>query len=447
MGQLLGPDFPTDIGLAVSGGGDSMAMLALAHNWARVWGVRLWVVTVDHGLRPESANEAAMVAREVRSLGHKHCILKWHWDEQGNVQARARAARLALIDQWRGLLEHVLFAHTADDVAETFLMRLARQAGVEGLSEMQRARVIDLKGGARLTRELYEGDLPQQFESGKGTMIRPARYMLHRPCLDMTRQELRHYARTLQVPWVEDPSNADPRFDRVRMREILPALEAGGLSRAALVGAARHMRRAADALKARAVSIWTQIGREGRSGRWPTGELLLDRTGFEAVERDTQMRLLSYALSYISSQAYRPREEPLEDLLDRLLGGGKGTLHGCAAHMEGDQLRLFREYAALKAQNIVCEPGGRISLWDGRWQMRGAEGTIIRALGEDGWAQINRDRLDAEAPPFASARSLPSLWHEDRLLACDPLGVGQGATRLRPMGNEMMSFAKFLLSH
>ena len=80
MGQLLGPDFPKDIALAVSGGGDSMAMLVLAHDWARVWGVGLWVVTVDHGLRAESGAEAIMVADECAALDHPHATLRWHWD-------------------------------------------------------------------------------------------------------------------------------------------------------------------------------------------------------------------------------------------------------------------------------------------------------------------------------------------------------------------------------
>ena len=98
MGQCLGPDFPTDIGLAVSGGGDSMAMLHLAAGWARVYGVRLRVVTVDHGLRAESAAEAAMVAEEARSLGLPHSTLRWTgWDGQGNLQDAARAARRDLI--------------------------------------------------------------------------------------------------------------------------------------------------------------------------------------------------------------------------------------------------------------------------------------------------------------------------------------------------------------
>ena len=107
MGQLIGPDFPKQIGLAVSGGGDSMAMLGLAHAWARVWGVGLHVATVDHGLRPESADEAALVARECATLGHSHSTLKWTWDGQGNVQDQARRARLRLLGAWCDGFSHV----------------------------------------------------------------------------------------------------------------------------------------------------------------------------------------------------------------------------------------------------------------------------------------------------------------------------------------------------
>ena len=101
MGRLLGPDFPTDIGLAVSGGGDSMAMLYLAHNWTHQYGVRLWIATVDHGLRAESPAEARMVVEECKALGWSHATLQWTWDRQGNVEAARHAHH-----PWLGIMWH-----------------------------------------------------------------------------------------------------------------------------------------------------------------------------------------------------------------------------------------------------------------------------------------------------------------------------------------------------
>lgn len=448
MGALIGPDFPADIGLAVSGGGDSMAMLYLAHNWTRVWGVRLWVCTVDHGLRPDSADEAALVAEDCRALGWPHATLRWHWDGQGNLMEAAREGRLQLIDRWRGRLRHVLMAHTRDDLAETFLMRLARGSGVEGLSAMAASRPVRRDALRPLAEAEVDGALPPRGERIADGPGRPDPFELVRPCLGMTRAELRHYLTVLKGRWVEDPSNDDPAYDRVRIRQALPRLAELGLTVDVLADTADRMARARDALARRALSVWNEIGQEGRVGYIPTGEILFDRTGFEAVERDTQMRLLAAALQWVATADYRPRAEPLEDLMDRLLGGGGGTLHGCEARMERDGLRVFREF---KAVAEVTVPHATNELWDGRWRVfaaawRESDGVEIRALGDTGWMQVP-DKPEG-CPPHHSARSLPALWQGERLLACDAMGVGPGATtHLWPMGQELHGFKAFLMSH
>jgi len=171
--------------LAVSGGPDSMALLDLVR---RSWAGTVMVATIDHGLRPESRDEAAMVARHCAELGVSHAILRPATAIQGSVQAVARAARYALLEAHAAATAaaFIVTAHHADDQLETMLMRLARGSGVSGLAGI-RAR--------------------------NGRIIRPL--------LGFRKAELVDHCRSAGIPFVDDPSNANPDFDRVRMREAL----------------------------------------------------------------------------------------------------------------------------------------------------------------------------------------------------------------------------------
>ena len=441
MGQFLGPDFRTDIALAVSGGGDSMAMLGLAHNWARVWGVRLWVVTVDHGLRAASASEAEMVARECAALGHPHATLRWTWDGTGNVMDAARRARLELIDRWRLGLEHVLFAHTADDVAETFLMRLARGSGVDGLSAMQPARSV-MPHGRSLKRalEAHECDqtetppIPKRRVAGVPAYSR--NFQVLRPCLDMSRAELRHYARTLQIPWVEDPTNEDPKYDRSRARKMLAELADLGIAPADLKATAERMGRASLALRKRAEQVAREICSETQHGL-----VAFDRTEFEATERDTQLRLLAGALMWVSNAPYKPRADSLEGLLDRLLGGGAGTLSGAKAETGRARLFIYREFTTVSRIADIYRV--QEQLWDGRLRLIGVRKNKrpleIRALGE---AVSTCDTWRDSGLPRAALMASPAIFDGETLIAAPILGVN-------PAWHAFVDipFRKFLLSH
>ncbi|THH37492.1 tRNA lysidine(34) synthetase TilS [Aliishimia ponticola] len=404
MGQLLGPDFPDHIALAVSGGGDSMAMLALAQNWAHRWGVAFSVVTVDHGLRPESADEARMVGAFCAQIERPHTVLEWRWDGTGNLQDAARRARLDLIDGWRGPIQTVLMAHTSDDVAETFLLRLARGSGVEGLSAMAPMRRA-----------------PQGFH-------------ILRPCLGMSRAELRHYARVLQVPWADDPSNEDAKYDRSRARALLDRLDVLGLSRDDILATAGRMRRAAVALNARMMSVAEEVVTER------AGALLLDRTGFDRVERDTQLRLLAAACMWVSGAEYRPRASGLEGLLDRLTSGGAGTLIGAQIESRANDYVVFREPAAVRD---LRAPVGQ--LWDRRWAvsapdaLAAAQGLEIRALGD---AISDCPDWRETGLPRAAIIASPAIWQGAELV-CAPLAMAKADWAAR----IVTPFATWALSH
>ncbi|WP_420380548.1 tRNA lysidine(34) synthetase TilS [Marivita sp.] len=436
MGQLLGPEFPSEIGLAVSGGGDSMAMLYLAHNWTHTYGVRLWVVTIDHGLRPESAHEADMVARECTALGWPHATVRWHWDGAGNVQASARDARLSLIDRWRGDLRHVLFAHTQDDQAETVLMRLMRGSGVDGLSGMSAARyvapyAVDVPV---LSADQMTGDAPSRLNVRSG-------YQVLRPCLDMERRELRHYLTVLKGRWVDDPTNDNRDYDRVRVRHLLNLFRDEGLSSEDLSNTARRMARARAGLTARLVDTVRALSSDAAAG-----QVRIERDGFAKLDNETQMRLLTAGLRYVTASEYRPRAASTEVLLDQILSGAGGTLHGAEVLVEKTHIRISREPAAI-ADHV--QPLN--TLWDDQWLLSDPGGCFpedarVKALGEEGWRQIaDRSRLTI---PFRAALAMPSVWSGSRLLACPQLRFGpEMATQRFVLGQPDRGFEAFCLSH
>ncbi|QLC22095.1 tRNA lysidine(34) synthetase TilS [Parasphingopyxis sp. CP4] len=173
------------LGIAVSGGPDSMALLALA---AEAYSGAVSAATIDHGLRPEAAEEAEHVAAICRQLDIPHAILTPAEPIKGNLQSSAREARYALLGEWRSetLIEWIATAHHADDQLETVLMRLLRGSGVDGLSA-----------------------------------IRPINGAIIRPLLGVRKAELSDYLETRDIAAVSDPSNTDRQFDRVRMRDAL----------------------------------------------------------------------------------------------------------------------------------------------------------------------------------------------------------------------------------
>ncbi len=404
LGRLLGPDFPAALGLAVSGGGDSMAMLHLVAAWARVWGVALRVVTVDHGLRAESAAEAALVADEARGLGLPHDTLTWAgWNGAGNLPDAARRARLELIGGWRGDLRHVIFAHTQDDQAETLLMRLKRGSGVEGLAAMQ----------------------PKRRMPGQD-------WHVVRPMLGIGRADLRHYLGVLRIPYADDPTNDDPAYDRVRMRRVLDLLEDEGIGRAALAATAGRMGRAAAALGRRAHDVAEALARADH------GDVILDRDRLARVEADTQLRLLAAALQFVASAPYRPRADALEAALDRVLAGGAATLAGCRIEAEGAALRVFREHAAVAGAEA---PADGTALWDGRWRvtMPDAGGIRVRALGPDGMLQAIAE-VRVSGVPRAALEAAPAIFRDAQLVACRRIGFGAFyAEILDPPGGDFPS--------
>lgn len=269
------------IGLAVSGGPDSLALLLLAHA-ARPGQVE--AATVDHRLRAGSAGEAAMVAQVCVSLNVPHTALAVTVGE-GNLQAAAREARYSALIGWaaeRGLAALVT-AHHADDQAETLLMRLNRGSGVAGLAGV---RARGLAPGSQLP--------------------------LLRPLLDWRRAELAGIVATAELTAAADPSNRDDRFARVRLRHVLA--EADWLDPAALARSAAHLADADAALEWAARREWSEQVETG-----PMGVTYRPR-----APRAIALRVLMRIVTELDGE--EPRGSAVARLFDSLAGRQPGSI-------------------------------------------------------------------------------------------------------------------------
>lgn len=332
--RLMAPFEPfesrPELAVAVSGGRDSLCLALLAHEWTAARGGRTTALIVDHGLRVESAGEARATARSLKGHGVESVVLTWEGAKpRTGLQQAARRARYRLLREAcraRGIL-HLLVAHHADDQAETIAMRAARLSGPDGLS-------------------------------GMAALVETEDVRLVRPLLPVPRARLTATLMARGVGWIDDPSNADPRFERARLRrEGVAAVPPDG-SRAG------EEARVADA----AVAVF-EVDR--------SGALALDRSRFERLAVELRRRLLSRVVQSVGGGDHPPRRDRLDRAVARLAAtsergkSGRGadfTLSGCqfVLRQAGEDRRLLwivrpesgrkEGQALIPAAFFACDP-------------------------------------------------------------------------------------------
>lgn len=308
--------------VAVSGGPDSVALLALLAEWGR--GPErpgLFAATVDHGLREASTQEAQAVGALCRTLGLPHSILAWDGAKpESGIQARARAARYDLLAQQARRLGGavVVTAHTLDDQAETVMMRMARGSGPAGLAGM---RLRGMRDGM----------------------------ILARPLLTIPKARLVATARARGLWCVEDPSNADRRFERVRWRGLMPSLAKTGLDAGRLGALARRAARMDDAVSALAARAFAVTLMPGMGA----GSIALRFSALRDEPEEIALRVLDLALDQLAGDRLA-RLERLETCLQALLEAASAgiattrTLSGCVLSLRRDGVLVLRREALRK---------------------------------------------------------------------------------------------------
>ena len=387
--------------LAVSGGRDSMALVALAaaaHKKPNA--PKFHVVSVDHGLRKQARHEIRLVAEACRRVGLPHKVLRADAPlGAGGIQQAARELRYRLMAGWCAArkIPALIVAHHLHDQAETLLMRLARGSGVDGLSGMARV---------------------QKLETAAGNL------QILRPFLDTDPALLARVVQRAKFEWIEDPSNQDDQYERVRWRQAANMLEELGLTAPALARTSANMRQMRDYLDAQ-VADWLLA----HGGYHFCGFYSLDRAAFLRLPTLLRARVLAQVMARIGPVKFAPSETSLShaDALMAARTHGGHTLGGCMIRWRGSDIMIGREAAAL--DGVPPMPLARTgSVWDRRFFVEIRKGKKAKAglfaapLGAAGLAQLESAGLQApKGVPRCYLHVLPAVFDMKGLVSCPVL--------------------------
>ena len=296
------------IAVALSGGPDSMALL---HHLSSTSpdGFQIHALTVDHGLRPESVDEAKRVREWVSGWRNvAHHILVWDGDKpKTGIMEAARDARYRLMGEWCTAhgIKDIFLGHNLTDQAETVLFRIAKGSGLDGLRAM-----TDIASGLCI---------------------------LHRPFLGVPKQELENYCTVQSIPFVVDPTNANDAYARSRIRKSWPVLEEEGLTQRRLAVLASRCDRAVGALRDWTARAWAEIQIENTPDR-----IVLDLIQWRALPDEIGVRILRTAFDVLNRH---PRLEQVEDLFRRMTetGSHRHTLGGLCVTIDQKTGRIVFE--------------------------------------------------------------------------------------------------------
>ena len=387
------------IALAVSGGPDSTAMMQIAAFSKKINNSNITVIVVDHGLRKESKNEAKIVSQNAKLLGFKFKILKWDGVKpKTRIQEIARKKRYKLITSWckKKGIEKLFLAHHLDDQVETFIMRLGKGSGVDGLAVMN------------FVTETYS-------------------LKLVRPFLEITKNRLIKILDISNLKWISDPTNFNTNYKRSRIRKILPILSEEGINSKQIGLVIKRMRAAKDALNNQ-----TGILLEKYLSNVDNVAYFLDKNLLEeATEKEILLRILEKIFMNISGSIYPPRRNKLENILSWIIDDNNvtaKTLAGVVVRKRKSEFIFYREPEDCYKSVNIRPLTSRYSCWDDRFFLKAnkSNNLQVKALGDIGIKILKEERVlkrqGLQNVPLSAWKTVPAVWSKKRLISVPTLG-------------------------
>ena len=396
--NLVEEYYNTDpIALAVSGGPDSIAMMFLTSQSKKIKKENVTILTVDHDLRKDSRKEANLVMQNAKKIGFKCKILKWKGlKPTSGIQEAARRSRYDMMLSWckENNVKKLFLAHHMDDQVETFLMRLSKGSGIDGLSSMSK-------------------------KSNKENIN------IIRPFLEIPKVKLVEIANFSKMKWISDPSNSNLSYQRSRIRKLIPALSKEGIDSHHINLAIKRMDSAKDTL--------VKITNRDISKYVKNMEDIAYSLSYEAIDElssEILLRILDRVIMVASGSIYPPRRAKVESILSWLKSDSKvtaKTLSGTVIRKRKDYIIFYRELKSSQRSPNIYPLTSRYLSWDNRFciKLNKSKKLEVRSLGDKGVKILKSKKILKKKGlnniPLSAWKSAPGVWSKKRLISVPSL--------------------------
>ena len=370
--------------IGVSGGSDSLALSVLAKLYSLENNSTFIALVVDHKLRKESTNEAKQTFKNLKDKNIEAKILSYKGQKfSSNIQKKARDLRYDLFEKYclKNKIKFLILAHHQDDLVENFYIRLIRGSGIKGLTSLQNV-----------------------FQYNKN-------FYLLRPLLNFTKKELLEVTKKTYPKWIEDPSNKNEKFLRVRIRKMQSQLQKEGLNPRRIIKTIENLGKAKSSL-----DFYVFKSEKKYLNFYKEGYSTIKLSILKNEAQEVIFRLIIKAIHFVSGEYYPPRSDSLNTLIKNISQKNfkSATLGGCLIEKNKNLLSFFREDRNVPMETLNKKKQ-RIN-WDDRFLVFGnlnnSQGLIIKKLGDNGIEYLRKNKFSDYGVkiPAHAKKTLPSFW-------------------------------------
>jgi tRNA(Ile)-lysidine synthase len=373
--------------IAVSGGSDSLALSVLAKLYSLENDNDFVSLIIDHKLRKESAEEARVTYKNLTQNKIKAKILTYQGEKfSSNIQKKARDLRYDLFEKYcvKNKIKFLILAHHQDDLIENFYIRLIRGSGIKGLTSLQ---------------NIYEYN---------------KNFYLLRPLLNFNKQELLTVTKKSYSSWIEDPSNKNDKFLRVRIRKMQTKLQKEGFDPKRIIKTIDNLNTAKDSL-----DFYIFKSEKKYLNFYKEGYATLKSSIFNNEAQEVIFRVIIKAIHFVSGEYYPPRSDSLKGLMKNLLAKSfkSSTLGGCLIEKNKNIISFYRE-----DRNIAVETLSKTKQktnWDDRFlvnkNFNNKQQFVVKKLGNHGIEYLRKNKFNdyGNKIPVHAKKTLPSFWNNE----------------------------------